>query len=96
MRNYDLIFNLRIWGFHFQIEPCFDIKPFFTFRDFWIGFYFNIHERIIYFCPLPTIGFKIIGIAFFWNPNYKFKRDPFVWLFKFGNRYKPMRKYHNE
>lgn len=30
-----------------------------TWYDLWIGFYIDRDNKIIYFCPLPTLLFKI-------------------------------------
>ena len=51
----NLIFNLRIWKFHFQI-----------------GKFYKISIKA--------------------NETYDFKRDPFIWLFQFGNILRPMKR----
>jgi len=35
------------------------IKPIFAWYDLWVGFYWDKERRVLYFFPLPTIGFKI-------------------------------------
>jgi len=35
------------------------ICVFFKWFDFWIGIYFDIKNKVIYFCPIPMIGLKI-------------------------------------
>lgn len=41
-------------------EPIkFRIKPIFRWFDLWIGLFVDQKERIIYFFPVPMIGFKI-------------------------------------
>jgi hypothetical protein len=35
------------------------VKPFFRWYDLWIGFYWDKANRDLYFCLLPTIGFKV-------------------------------------
>lgn len=35
------------------------ITPFFKWFDFWIGFYIDTEEKLIYFCPIPMCGLKI-------------------------------------
>jgi hypothetical protein len=34
--------------------------PFFKKQDFWIGIFYDKENKIIYFCPFPMIGLKII------------------------------------
>jgi hypothetical protein len=38
----------------------FFIKLFFRWYDIWIGFYYDKDLRIIYFCPIPMFGVKIV------------------------------------
>lgn len=47
-----------------------NIKIFFAWFDFWIGFYWDRDDRILYVCPIPTIVFK------FWREPEPFV-DPF-------------------
>lgn len=35
------------------------IKPFFLWRDMWIGAYWDNQKRILYICPVPMFGVKI-------------------------------------
>ena len=37
----------------------FRIVPIFKWFDIWIGIYIDQKERIIYFFPIPMVGFKI-------------------------------------
>lgn len=91
----DLIFNLRIWKIHFQVERNWSIKPIFAWYDFWIGVFFDTKRepRVTYIFPVPMCGVKIVGVSIRWNSMYSFKRDPFIWLFQFGRTYRPMREY---
>lgn len=88
----DLIFNLRIWKFHFQITANWRIIPLFKWFDFWIGLYFDEKDRSVYFFLLPMIGLKMEGIVIIHNASYSFKTDPFIWLFTFGDNHYPMRR----
>lgn len=36
-----------------------NIKPFFRWYDFWMGFYYDRAARALYICPLPMCGIKI-------------------------------------
>ncbi len=36
------------------------VKPFFKKEDMWIGLYYDKKRRILYFCPIPCFGLKII------------------------------------
>ena len=91
----DLIFNLRIWKLHFQIERSWSCKPIFAWYDFWVGIFFDTKKAIktTYIFPIPMFGIKLVGFAIHWNSNYSFRRDPFIWLFQFGKHYRPMREY---
>lgn len=35
------------------------ITPFFLWRDFWIGLFWDDQKRILYICPIPMFGVKI-------------------------------------
>ena len=35
------------------------ITPFFRWYDLWIGAFWDTKNRVLYICPLPTIGLKI-------------------------------------
>lgn len=35
------------------------VKLIFKWYDFWVGFYIDRENKIIYFFPFPMIGFKI-------------------------------------
>lgn len=35
------------------------IRPFFKWFDFWIGFYYDTENKVLYFCPLPMVGLKM-------------------------------------
>jgi len=35
------------------------IKPFFKWRDIWIGVFIDANNSAVYICPLPTVGLKI-------------------------------------
>lgn len=35
------------------------ITPFFLWRDFWIGLFWDDQKRILYICPIPMFGIKI-------------------------------------
>jgi hypothetical protein len=91
-----IIFNLRIWYIHIQILREFKIVPIFAWFDMWIGIYVDQKNYRWYIFPLPMIGIRIEGFQIGINKRYQFSRDPFIWLFNFGNRYWPMRKYENE
>ena len=39
--------------------PKFRIRPIFTWFGFWVGVYVDRKSRLIYFFPVPMIGFKI-------------------------------------
>ena len=38
----------------------FYIKPFFKRYDFWVGVYYDKALHILYFCPIPMFGLKIV------------------------------------
>lgn len=89
----DMIFNLRIWGIHFQVNRDIKIKPMFAWYDFWIGLFFDTKKATTYIFPIPMFGVKIVGIRIVWNNRYQWRKDKFIWLFQFGKRYWPMREY---
>jgi hypothetical protein len=35
------------------------IKPFFLWRDMWVGLFFDNSKRIVYICPIPMCGIAI-------------------------------------
>ncbi len=90
----DLIFNLRIWAFHFQISKGCYIKPMFAWYDFWIGLFFDTKKSITYIFPLPMFGFKIWGFRIAYNKSYKIFKHPFIKLFNFGKNYYPYKHYN--
>jgi hypothetical protein len=36
------------------------ITPFFKWYDFWVGAYYDSKNKILYICPLPMVGIKIV------------------------------------
>lgn len=36
------------------------IKPMFAWYDFWVGFFYDRKNKILYFFPVPMFGFKIL------------------------------------
>lgn len=91
----EMIFNVRVWKFHFQIYKGWFVKPMFAWFDFWIGFFFDVKNKRTYFFPIPMLGVMVSGVSVGINQRYQFKKDPFVWLFQFGKKYMPMRDYES-
>jgi hypothetical protein len=91
----DLIFNLRIWKIHFQIQRKWKISFIFRWFDLWFGLYIDQKNESYYLFPVPTLGLKSEGVWMRWNNHYSFKNDPFVWLFNYGDKYYPMRNYNH-
>lgn len=85
----DLIFNLRIWNLHFQIERQRSCNFMFAWYDFWVGVFVDTKKTTIYIFPIPMVGIKIVGFAIRWNSHYSLMKHPFIWLFQFGKRYRP-------
>lgn len=38
------------------------IKFFFAWYDAWVGFFYDQQKRVLYFCPLPCLVFKIQAV----------------------------------
>lgn len=36
------------------------VKPFFRWYDLWIGAYYDRNEKVLYVCPLPMLGVRIL------------------------------------
>ncbi len=91
-----MIFNLRIWKIHFQVQRVWRISFYFAWFDFWVGLYVDKKKQRYFLQPiLPMFGMKTEGVWIHWNSHYSFKNDPFIWLFNYGDKYYPMRDYHN-
>lgn len=41
------------------IVQRFSVSPFFRWYDLWIGAYWDREAKVLYVCPLPTVGLKI-------------------------------------
>ncbi len=80
------ILNIRIWAIHFHISDGFRIKPMFALYDFWVGLFFDSEKSKVYFFPLPTLGLRIEGIRIGYNDSYSFRKHPFIFLFKWGEK----------
>ncbi|MDP2660594.1 MAG: hypothetical protein Q8R28_07685 [Dehalococcoidia bacterium] len=35
------------------------VKPIFAWYDFWVGLYYDRHNRVLYFMPVPMVGVMV-------------------------------------
>lgn len=43
-----------------MISHRFSVRPFFRWYDLWVGAYWDRKERVLYVCPVPMFGLRIV------------------------------------